>query len=315
MNSSKPLKTSVNIIEISSAQRDQRLDNFLFKYLDQVPRTRIYRIIRKGEVRVNRKRTKPDYKLQPGDQVRIPPLREASNKANPAQPPARLVESLKSAILYENPHLLVVDKPDRLAVHAGSNLAFGIIDVMRQLRPDEDIELVHRLDRDTSGCLLFARHREALLALQGMLRDNQLVKRYCAVVKGRWPDDLRETTWPLRKFHLPNGERRVRVDPDGKASLSRIQVLEAGRQYSLIRVELVTGRTHQIRVHCQAAGHEIAGDDKYGDAAFNRDMRTRGIRRLMLHAASLEFPHSDYTPEIVINAPLPTQFEQLYAHA
>ena len=315
MNLNKPLKSAVSLVDISAAQLDQRLDNFLFKQLGDVPRTRIYRLIRKGEVRVNKKRCKPEYKLQLGDQVRIPPLLVETATRDQARPSDRLLAELQSAIVYENPHLLVVNKPPGLAVHAGSNVAFGIIDAMRLLRPDDDIELVHRLDRDTSGCLLFARHRQALLALQRMLRENTLGKRYCAVVKGNWPREVSEIRLPLKKYHLPNGERRVCVADDGKPALSRVQVLQAGNRYSIIRVELVTGRTHQIRVHCQAQGHEIAGDDKYGDAAFNREMRKQGIRRLMLHAASLELPHSDYTPEIVINAPLPAQFDKLTNHA
>jgi 23S rRNA pseudouridine955/2504/2580 synthase len=299
------------MIEISAAQLDQRLDNFLIKQLGNVPRTRIYRIIRKGEVRVNKKRCKPEYKLQIGDQVRIPPLRLDPQGSEKLLPSKRLLTQLEQAVVFENAHILVIDKPARLAVHAGSGIAYGVIDAMRLIRPDTDIELVHRLDRDTSGCLLFAKHRQALLALQGMLLDKSLSKNYNAVVKGNWPVELTEIRLPLKKFNLPNGERRMRVDSDGKPALSRIKLLQSGKQFSVIRVELITGRTHQIRVHCQAQGHEIAGDDKYGDAAFNRVMRKRGIKRLMLHAASLEFPHSDYTPEIVINAALPPQFEEL----
>lgn len=299
------------MIEISAAQLGQRLDNFLFKQLDSVPRTRIYRIIRKGEVRVNRKRCKPEYKLQIGDQVRIPPLKLKQEPEVVAKPSPRLLHRLEQAILYENSHLVIIDKPAGLAVHSGSGIRYGVIDAMRHLRPDDDIELVHRLDRDTSGCLLLARHRQSLLALQTMLRDNSMRKLYCAVVKGDWPRELNEVRLALQKFHLPNGERRMRVDDAGKAALSRVQVLHSGKKFSVIRVELVSGRTHQIRVHCQAQGHEIAGDDKYGDAEFNRSMRQRNVRRLMLHAASLELPPSDFTPEIVINAPLPAAFQEL----
>jgi 23S rRNA pseudouridine955/2504/2580 synthase len=303
------------MIEISTAQLGQRLDNFLFKRLGSVPRTRIYRIIRKGEVRVNSKRCKPEYKLQLGDQVRIPPLRIDTQEHGAPQPSARLLARLEQAILFENPHILILDKPAGLAVHSGSGVSYGIIDAMRLLRPDDDIELVHRLDRDTSGCLLLAKHRQALLALQSMLQDGSLHKHYCAVVKGNWPAQLVEVSLALKKFHLPNGERRVCVDAAGKPALSRVQLLQAGKHFSVIRVQLVTGRTHQIRVHCQSQGHEIAADDKYGDPDFNRAMRQRNIRRLMLHAASLELPHSDYTPEIVINAPLPEPFELLMTSA
>jgi 23S rRNA pseudouridine955/2504/2580 synthase len=170
---------------------------------------------------------------------------------------------------------------------------------------------VHRLDRDTSGCLLFARHRQSLLAMQEMLQDKSLRKHYCAVVRGSWPRELSEIRLALQKINLANGERRMRVDSAGKPAHSRVVLLQAGSQFSIIRVELITGRTHQIRVHCQAEGHEIAGDDKYGDADFNRSMRQNKIKRLMLHAASLELPQSDYTPAVVINAPLPAQFERL----
>ena len=303
------------MIEISAAQLNQRLDNFLFKQFGSVPRTRIYRIIRKGEVRVNKKRCKPDYKLQIGDLVRIPPLQISSEKPDSLRPSRRLLAELSEAIIYENDHILILNKPTGLAVHSGSGIDYGVIDAMRLLRADDDIELVHRLDRDTSGCLLFARHRQSLLALQTMLQDKSLRKNYCAVVKGSWPRELTEIKLALKKTHLANGERRMRIDPEGKPAHSKVELLQKGNQFSIIRVELITGRTHQIRVHCQAKGHEIAGDDKYGDADFNRAMRQRKIRRLMLHAISLELPNSDYTPAIIVNAPLPVQFDRLMSGA
>jgi 23S rRNA pseudouridine955/2504/2580 synthase len=299
-------------VEITLAQLDQRLDNFLLKKLGNMPRSRIYRIIRKGEVRVNKKRSKPDYKLQIGDQVRIPPVRLESEPRDKSKPPRSLLARLEQAIVFENEHILIINKPAGLAVHAGSGVDYGVIDAMRLLRPADDIELVHRLDRDTSGCLLLARHRQALLEMQVILQNRSISKRYNAVVKGGWPRELTEITHALKKIHLSNGERRMRVDDAGKQALSRITALHSGKLFSLIQVELVTGRTHQIRVHCQAEGHEIAGDDKYGDTEFNRAMRKRGIRRLMLHASSLELPQGEYTPEIVINAPLPAEFEQLF---
>jgi len=312
LNTIKPQKTAVNLVEITTAQLGQRLDNFLLKQLGTVPRSLVYRVIRKGEVRVNKKRSKPDYKLQIGDQVRIPPVRIEPEQQDKSRPPQHLVERLKQTILYENKHILVINKPSGLAVHAGSGLDYGVIDVMRLLRPADDIELVHRLDRDTSGCLLLALHRQALLAMQTNVQDRTISKKYNAVVKGSWPNELTEINLGLKKFHLPNGERRMRVDNTGKQALSRFKLLHSGNLFSLIQVELVTGRTHQIRVHCQAESHEIAGDDKYGDTEFNRAMRKQGIRRLMLHASSLELPAGKYTPEIVINAPLPTEFEQLF---
>lgn len=299
------------MVEVSSAQLNQRLDNFLLKILDNVPRTRIYRIIRKGEVRVNKKRSKPDYKLQLGDQVRIPPMRVQGKDRPEIKLPTKRLEELRQAIIYETDHLLVLDKPAGLAVHSGSGIHFGVIDLVRELRPDDDIELVHRLDRDTSGCLLLSKHRQALLCMQGCLQDNSLKKRYCAVVKGRWPEQTREIRHALNKTRLSNGERRIYIDENGKSALSLVELLQQNELYSVIRVEIVTGRTHQIRVHCQAEGHEIAGDDKYGDAEFNRSMRQRNIRRLMLHAASLELPPSEYSQEVVINAALPAEFERL----
>jgi len=312
LNSIKPQKTAVSLVEITAAQLDQRLDNFLLKQLGNMPRSRIYRIIRKGEVRVNKKRSKPDYKLQVGDQVRIPPVRLESESRDKSKPPRGLLTRLEQAIVFENEHILIINKPAGLAVHAGSGVDYGVIDAMRLLRPADDIELVHRLDRDTSGCLLLARHRQALLEMQVILQNRSINKKYNAVVRGSWPRELTEITHALKKIHLPNGERRMQVDGAGKQALSRFTVLHDGKLFSLIQVELVTGRTHQIRVHCQAEGHEIAGDDKYGDSGFNRAMRKRGIRRLMLHASSLELPQGKYTPEVVINAPLPAEFEQLF---
>ena len=312
MNTINPQKTAVRLLEITAAQVDQRLDNFLLKQLGKMPRNRIYRIIRKGEVRVNKKRCKPDYKLQIGDQVRIPPVRLESDLREKSKPPKHLLTSLEQAIIFENNHILIINKPAGLAVHAGSGVDYGVIDAMRLLRPADDIELVHRLDRDTSGCLLLARHRQALLAMQVILQDKSISKKYNAAVKGNWQRDLTEISHALKKIHLSNGERRMRVDAAGKQALSRIKLLHGGGLFSLIRVELVTGRTHQIRVHCQAEGHPIAGDDKYGDTEFNRAMRKLGVRRLMLHASSIELPAGKYTPETVINAPLPAEFEQLF---
>ena len=260
---------------------------------------------------MNKKRSKPDYKLQLGDLVRIPPMRTPGKDKPVIKLPKQRLEELRQSIVYESEHLLVLDKPSGLAVHSGSGIQFGVIDLVRELRPDDDIELVHRLDRDTSGCLLLAKHRQALLCLQRCLQDNSLKKRYCAVVKGRWPRQTKEIRHALNKTTLSNGERRVYIDEGGKSALSLVELLQQNELYSLIQVEIITGRTHQIRVHCQAEGHEIAGDNKYGDTEFNRSMRQQGIRRLMLHAASLKLPASDYSPELVIKAPLPAEFERL----
>lgn len=292
-------------------QVNQRLDNFLLKTLKNVPKTRIYRIIRKGEVRVNKKRCKPDYKLLIGDLIRVPPMRLEPQHDSKTYIAPGLIESIEKAVLFENKHLMVIDKPAGLAVHSGSGISFGVIDIMRRIRPDTEIELVHRLDRDTSGCLLLAKHRQSLLEMQRRLQDKSLKKSYLAVVKGHWPEHKKEITHALKKITLANGERRVQVDPAGQNALTRITKVIAGDGYSLLSIELLTGRTHQIRVHCQAEGHELAGDSKYGDTNFNKRMRKQGIKRLMLHANRLELPKTEFNPEIVINAKSPDIFDRL----
>jgi 23S rRNA pseudouridine955/2504/2580 synthase len=311
LNTSISQKSEVKFIQIDKTQVNQRLDNFLLKTLKNVPRSRIYRIIRKGEVRVNKKRSKPDYKLNTGDLVRIPPLRLEQRDDAKTYIGTGLIASIEKAVLFENKHLLVIDKPAGLAVHSGTGISFGVIDIVRRIRPQTEIELVHRLDRDTSGCLLLAKHRQSLLEMQRCLKNNTLKKAYLAVVKGHWPEQKRELTHALKKITLENGERRVNVDPGGQEALTRITGIETGDGYSLLSIEIVTGRTHQIRVHCQAEGHEIAGDSKYGDAEFNRCMKKRGVRRLMLHASRLELPQTDFSSETVINANLPEAFNRL----
>jgi len=298
----------VRLHDVTDAELGQRLDNFLLKILKNVPRTRIYRIIRKGEVRINKKRCKPEYKLQLGDQIRVPPIRSDQNPDQPVVISDGWLRQLESSILFENRHLIVLDKPSGLAVHSGSGVDYGVIDIMRKLRPDADMELVHRLDRDTSGCLLLAKNRQALLALQQAIMNDCLTKIYLAVVKGRWDDSLKEIKHPLKKMTMPNGEKRVFVDATGQKALTHILQNESNQQYSLLTIQLLTGRTHQIRVHCQAEGHEIAGDNKYGDRVFNRDMKKLGIKRLMLHASRLELPKTEFNDEIVVNAPTPQQF-------
>ncbi len=311
MNTSISQKSEVKYIQVSQAQVNQRLDNFLIKALKDVPKSRIYRIIRKGEVRVNKKRSKPDYKLSPGDLVRIPPLRLEQRDDTKIYIAAGIMRGIEEAVLFENKHLLVIDKPSGLAVHSGTGISFGVIDIMRRIRPETEIELVHRLDRDTSGCLLLAKHRQSLLGMQSCLQDNSLKKNYLAVVKGRWPESKTEISHALKKLTLTSGERRVHVDPAGQKALTRITQNTPGEEFSLLSVQLVTGRTHQIRVHCQAEGHELAGDSKYGDASFNQLMRKRGIKRLMLHASRLELPQTRFSPEIVVNANAPEVFQRL----
>ncbi len=303
----------MRIVDIGPAQAGQRLDNFLLKTLKHLPKSRLYRIIRKGEVRINKKRVRPDYRLREGDRLRIPPIRLDDPQAPPVLP-ERLKQELEQRILYEDDDLLVLDKPSGLAVHSGSGLRFGAIDVLRALRPETDIELVHRLDRDTSGCLLFAFHRQALLALQRQLQDGAMEKTYEAIVHGRWDPRLRRIDEPLKRETLPNGERRVFVDDRGQEAATLIEACEHfsadGVEYSLLQLRLLTGRTHQIRVHCQSAGHPIVGDDKYGDRKRDRAMKRLGARRLMLHARALAFERLDGEP-VKLLAPRPDAFEKL----
>ena len=310
--------SSVRLITIADAQAGQRLDNFLIKTLKNLPKSRLYRIIRKGEVRVNKKRVKPEYKLEAGDLLRLPPLHIEQQQSDSFQIPEKLSRLLESRILYEDDHILVLNKPEGLAVHSGSGLKYGVIDVLRPLRTEVDLELVHRLDRDTSGCLLLAKSRPALLEMQKMLQNNSMRKNYRALVKGHWNPGLVKIELPLLKQTMPNGERRVYVDERGQKSDTRINQIshytQQGLKYSLLEISLMTGRTHQIRVHCQSQQHEIAGDDKYGDRQFNRQIKSLGCGRLMLHASSLEIPASALTKELCIEAPEPSEFRKLSQH-
>lgn len=266
----------------------QRLDNFLMARLRGIPKGKIYRIVRKGEVRVNKGRVKPDTRLQAGDEVRIPPVIKPERPTS-SIPGERVQAVMENAVVFENDELLVVNKPSGIAVHGGSGLSFGLIEVLRAARPEARfLELVHRLDRDTSGLVMVAKKRSALKFLQDELRRREVRKHYHALVSGHWPGEVSEVSEPLLRYEMPNGERRVRVDEEGKPSLTRYRVLDAWSGYSLVEASPVTGRTHQIRVHCASAGHPIAGDDKYMDAASQRAFRSVGGNRLMLHARSLE---------------------------
>ena len=280
---------SVRYIEIEEDQAGQRIDNFLRTALKGVPKSMIYRIIRKGEVRVNKKRIKPDGRIQGGDVVRIPPIRVSEPTDVPMVGKA-LLELLEQSILYESKALIVLNKPSGLAVHGGSGINLGLIEALRQLRPDERfLELVHRLDRDTSGCIMIAKKRSMLRHLHEALRQSRVTKIYHALVVGRWESKDSSVDAPLRKNELQSGERIVRVQRDGKDSLTRFKVLRRfGTQATLVEAKPVTGRTHQIRVHTQFAGHPIIGDDKYGVESINRDMKKQGIKRLFLHSAMLE---------------------------
>lgn len=301
-NSSAP--TKVQFLEISDGNEGQRIDNFLLAKLKGVPKTLIYKILRKGEVRVNKKRIKPEYKLQIGDLVRVPPVRVAERKT-PARIGEKLLEELEAAILYEDDDLIVVNKPSGIAVHGGSGISLGLIECFRQMRPRSNfLELVHRLDRDTSGCILLAKKRSALKLMHESLQKSTITKIYHALVVGSWSERTKRVDAPLRKNELKSGERVVKVAADGKKSLTEYKVLERyGKEATLVEARPITGRTHQIRVHCQFSGHSIVGDQKYGTDQDNAAMKSKGFNRLMLHAAELRFPLPSGGRKVVV-APL-----------
>ncbi|MDT3710618.1 MAG: 23S rRNA pseudouridine(955/2504/2580) synthase RluC [Pseudomonadaceae bacterium] len=300
-----PSQTSgVQMLEVAPELAGQRIDNFLRTQLRGVPKTLIYRILRKGEVRVNKGRVKPEYKLQAGDLVRVPPLRLAE-RDEPEPLAQGLLERLEAAIVYEDKALIVLNKPAGIAVHGGSGLSYGVIEALRQLRPDaKELELVHRLDRDTSGLLMIAKKRSMLRHLHQALRGDGVDKRYMALVRGRWETSKKQVNAPLLKNTLRSGERMVEVTEDGKEALTLFRVLRRfGDFATLVEARPVTGRTHQIRVHARHAGHSIAGDSKYGDEEFTREIRELGGKRLFLHAYALRVPLPD-GGELTLEAPV-----------
>ncbi|WP_019342475.1 23S rRNA pseudouridine(955/2504/2580) synthase RluC [Stutzerimonas stutzeri] len=300
-----PSQTSgVQMLEVSPELAGQRIDNFLRTQLKGVPKTLIYRILRKGEVRVNKGRIKPEYKLQAGDVVRVPPLR-LPERDEPVPLAQGLLERLEAAIVFEDKALIVLNKPAGIAVHGGSGLSFGVIEALRQLRPDaKELELVHRLDRDTSGLLMVAKKRSMLRHLHQQLRDDGVDKRYMALVRGRWDTSKKQVNAPLLKNTLRSGERMVEVTDEGKDALTLFRVLRRfGDFATLIEAKPVTGRTHQIRVHARHAGHSIAGDSKYGDEEFSAVIRDLGGKRLFLHAYALRVPLPD-GGELSLEAPV-----------
>ncbi len=280
--------SGVRFVQVSDDRDGQRIDNFLNGQLKGVPKSLIYRILRTGQVRVNGKRAQPSTRLAAGDQVRIPPVRTAEPGGG-AMPPNAMIEQIQQAIVFEDRDFLVIDKPSGVASHGGSGVTFGAIEILRAARPDETLELAHRLDRDTSGVLVFAKKRSALTGLQALIRENQTTKQYLALLKGHTHKARFDVNAALRKSILQGGERMVRVADDGKPSLTRFHVVDIYADASLAEVTLFTGRTHQIRVHAQHIEHPLAGDEKYGEKGFNQNMRGVGLKRLFLHAARFEF--------------------------
>lgn len=305
------IKLPVQIVEIEPDFIGQRIDNFLLARLKGVPKSVIYRVLRKGEVRVNKKRIKPEYKLQQDDVVRIPPITVAT-QAEPVSVKLSMVKNLEQHILFEDNDLIVLNKPSGMAVHGGSGLQFGVIEALRALRPlAKHLELVHRLDRDTSGCLLIAKKRSVLTHLHEQLRNKTVEKKYWALVAGDWDNKVRKVTEPLKKNTLQSGERVVRVDEqEGKPSETRFRILQRYQQGTLVEAFPVTGRTHQIRVHTACKGHPIACDDKYGDNVFTAQMQQLGLNRLFLHAKTLSFMHPMTETTLRVEAPLDEALEQ-----
>ncbi len=302
---------SVRFIEIDSDYAGQRIDNFLKTQLKGVPKSMIYRILRKGEVRVNKGRVKPEYKLCADDVVRIPPVRVSEGAPTPS-PKLQKVAELESQILFEDDRLLVINKASGTAVHGGSGLSFGLIEGLRALRPEAKfLELVHRLDRDTSGCILIAKRRSALRHMHEQLRNGQMDKRYQALVAGTWPESRFKVKAPLKKNVLQSGERLVNVSEQGKPSETRYRIIEQFERATLVEASPITGRTHQIRVHCQHAGHPIACDPKYGNEEFDAYVQSLGLQRLFLHAAKISLFHPKTEQQISFEAPLDEQLQRI----
>ena len=307
----------VKWLTVDEESAGQRLDNFLIRHLKGVPKTHVYRIIRSGEVRVNKGRASADTRIETGDVVRLPPVRISDKVAEKAARPA---PGREFPLLLEDDALMAIDKPAGVAVHGGSGVSFGVIEQLRQARPlAKLLELVHRLDRETSGILLVAKKRSALKHLQDQFRERETGKTYLALVQGSWPEKLKVIDSALHKFLLPDGERRVKVtsneDPDGMRSITLVKVAERLVGCTLLEVTIKTGRTHQIRVHLASQGHPIAGDDKYGDFDWNKILQKQGLKRMFLHAWRLQFSHPATGKRVELKSNLPSELQLYVNHA
>jgi 23S rRNA pseudouridine955/2504/2580 synthase len=306
---SSQVPPQVQLVTISGEEAGQRIDNYLVRICKGVPKSHIYRVLRSGEVRVNKGRIDQTYRLEEGDVVRIPPVRVAEK-------PSRTVPGAEFSILLEDSHLLVIDKPAGVAVHGGSGVSYGVIEQLRAARPQAKfLELVHRLDRDTSGILLLAKKRSALVNLHEQIRDGALDKRYLVLVHGDWKNPRQHVKLPLFKYSTPDGERRVRVQSDGMPSHTVFNLVQRYGPFALLEAELKTGRTHQIRVHLASSGFAIAGDDKYGDFALNRALQKAegarlAMKRMFLHAYRITFTHPETGKPVTLSAPLPPECDQ-----
>jgi 23S rRNA pseudouridine955/2504/2580 synthase len=302
----------VSYVEAQEGDDGQRLDNFLLRTLGAVPRSLVYRILRTGEVRVNGRRAKPAYRLAAGDRVRLPPLQDAGRKQDSTQakaPSKSLRDFVTAAVIHEDRELIVVNKPAGVAVHGGSGVSFGVIEALRAVHPQlKELELVHRLDRETSGCLLVAKRRAILRDLHAQLRERRMQKRYLALVAGRWPFGAKTIDLPLKTNLKQGGERVVRVHSEGQNAVTTFKPIEQfGKVATLLDVDLGTGRTHQIRVHAAHAGYPVAGDEKYGDREKDAKLKAYGLSRMFLHAASLTFRRGEES--FTATAPLPAELE------
>lgn len=303
----------VQFFDATEEDVGQRLDNFLMRYLRRAPKTLVYRIIRKGEVRVNKKRAKANQRIELGDVIRVPPVKiEVNTQADASEIPQTELDLIETHIIYEDKDLMVVNKPSGVAVHGGSGVRYGLIEVLRALRPlAKRLELVHRIDRDTSGCIVIAKKASVLKALHQQMRNDQFEKRYLAITNAPWPNGVSRVDVPLRKDHLPDGGWMVRVAQDGKEALSFFRVKQHLNAMDLVEVKLKTGRTHQIRVHALSQGCALLGDDKYGDRDLNKRYRKLGMKRLALHAQFLGFTHPVTEERMLFEAPLWNDFERI----
>lgn len=305
-SSSDAVRFSVQMLEIDSGSAGQRLDNFLIRQCKGVPKSHLYRAVRSGQVRVNKGRASVDYRLQHGDLVRIPPMRIAQSEFKPPAPKAEF------PVVYEDDAILVINKPAGVAVHGGSGVSFGVIEQLRSARPEQRfLELAHRLDRETSGVLIIAKKRSALVALHEIFRQSRAQRHYRALVTGDIKQKVQHIKKPLLRYMTAEGERRVRVDPEGRYAHTIVTSLQRYQAYTLIDAEILTGRTHQIRVHLKSIGHTIVGDDKYGDDELRKQLSRQGFKRMFLHACRLRFPHPISGEWLTVEADLPSDCEEL----
>jgi len=312
MTDPRPVNPGVRTVCIDAEHDGQRLDNFLLACFRQVPKARVYRSLRSGEVRVNKGRSRQNYRLKEGDMVRLPPLVSASSPTTGVAPGADLTRVLNDSILFEDEYLLILNKPSGLAVHGGSGQTIGLIEAMRAIRPQQKyLDLAHRLDRETSGVLVLAKRRAALVGLHAALREGEMDKRYLTLLKGRWRGGGRRVDYALRRSSGRNGDRTMLVDAAGQASSTAFTPVQVTELASLMRARPHTGRTHQIRVHAAATQMPVAGDDRYGDREFNRTLRKTGLNRLFLHASRLKFQHPVNEETVQVDAPLPDDLNRV----